>query len=145
MQVKVAQENNILDITRFLIDEFHGSYIDTFPKVDFDKTLLYVCRHVIEGVVFFIEKDHKIIGVIAGIEAEYWYSKEKFISEGFFFVHPDHRKSRIAFKLIQELKKYAKNLDLRLICGVSSGDDVERKDRFFEFNGLNRIGGIYIC
>jgi len=83
MQVKVAQENNILDITRFLIDEFHGSYIDTFPKVDFDKTLLYVCRHVIEGVVFFIEKDHKIIGVIAGIEAEYWYSKEKFISEGF--------------------------------------------------------------
>lgn len=138
-----AERGDLRNILAFLVGCFHYDYRDVFPPVDLDKMALHVARHIDDGVIFLAEKDGKYAGIISGMPAQYWFSQEWYFLEGFFYVHPDHRKSRIALSLLRLLKKEAHFLGMKLVCSVSTGEDIARKDKFFERNGFRRVGGIY--
>lgn len=144
MKVQSADLSNLREIVDFLITKFHAAYADVFPPADFPKVVLYVGSHLNSGVVFVVRNDRgEVGGVIAGMESSPWFSTKRHVSEGVFFVEPEMRKTRAAIILLKALKRYADDRGMALIAGVTSGDDLERKDRFFESQGLERIGGIY--
>lgn len=144
MKVQTADMSHLREIVDFLIGKFHAAYSDVFPPADFAKVVLYVGNHINNGVVFVVRNGAgELGGVITGMEASPWFSTRRHISEGVFFVAPEMRQSRAAVLLLKALKQYAADKDMLLMCGVSCGDDLERKDKFFALQGMERIGGIY--
>jgi len=140
---RITDLREAVAVGKFLIDEFHGAYRDRFAPVDGEKVLRYLGQHVIDGVLFVAEQDGCLVGAMAGRPAEYWWSTERFVNEGVFFVSERARASRAAVLLLKAMQGYADDLGLPLVVGVTSGDEVERKDRFFAKRGMARIGGIY--
>jgi hypothetical protein len=132
-------------VLHLLIGEFHQEFSDRFPPVSVEKMVHYVGDHIINGALFVArDADGTVVGAIAGRETEYWFSTSGYVREGFYYVSARARASRAAVLLLRSLKAWAAQKGMPLICGVSSADQVERKDRFFERNGMRRIGGLYV-
>lgn len=138
--IRRATEVDAPSITRFLIDRFHGTY-DHFAPVDLVKTYSWVMHHLKTGVVFVAEKDGVLIGTISGSVTEYWWSKSRHVCDGWYFVDPNARASRAGALLLKSLDEWAGDLDLTI--GVISGDDLDRKRKFFERNGFECLGGTF--
>lgn len=144
MMIKPATLDELREIVDFLIERFHGAYADTLPPVDFGKVVLHIGKHINDGVLFAArDEDGALKGVIAGMVTEPWFSGSPQVSEGVFFVDETARGTGVGAELLRNLKKWARDKRLPLMCGVTTGDDLERKDEFFERNGLVKIGGIY--
>lgn len=144
MKVTAAGMTDLREIVDFLIGRFHAEYAAVLPPVDFGRTVLYVGKHLNDGIVYVIRNDKgELAGVIAGMVSTPWFSTSPHVSEGVFFVVPEMRGTGAGVALLRALKKWAADQQLALMCGVTTADDVERKDRFFESQGLERIGGIY--
>jgi GNAT superfamily N-acetyltransferase len=60
------------------------------------------------GVVFVAESNGRIIGGIAGGVAEWWFCDVLHAYDYSFFVHPDHRGGRAAYRLLLAFQEWAK-------------------------------------
>ncbi len=76
-------------------------------------------------------------------ETSDWWSKEKYLSDMWFFVYKEHRKSNIAAKLIKSFMKVAKNSEFKVKLGHVYSGDGDRKDKFYERLGLSKVGSLY--
>lgn len=144
MKIERATLAELAEIVTFLIGKFHAEYADQLPPADYGKVVLYIGEHINRGVVFLCRSDAgELVGLIAGMVSSPWFSTQKHVSEGVFFVLPEARGSKAAVMLINSLKQFAREQHMRLYAGVTIGKDLESKDKFFDRNGLERIGGIY--
>ena len=84
------------------------------------------------------------VGILALTEGTHWYSNEKFLGDLVFYVAPSSRTSRIASHLLRSATQYATMRGLPLLMAVVHGEDVARKDNFYERHGLARVGGVYL-
>jgi len=63
------------------------------------------------GLVIVAEENNKLIGIIAGIKSpNIWYTKDITLREIIFYITPNYRKGRTAYKLITEYNKIAKQM-----------------------------------
>jgi GNAT superfamily N-acetyltransferase len=89
-----------------------------------------------------LERRGGIIGVIDGADGleavilmsigQLWYSDDWMLEEMFNFVHPDHRRSSHAKRLIEYAKECATHLGIPLMIGVLSNHRTEAKVRLYE-------------
>lgn len=145
VEIITATSDDVVPVAKILVDQFHSEYKNEFPAVDVKKTIEYIGNHYHEGKIFIVKRGQDIVGVTMAKPVAFWFSHEKYVNEGVFYVAPSARRSRAAKLLTTELKAYARKLDLPLMLGISSGDRVKAKDRFFENQGFKRIGGLYLC
>lgn len=144
MFVHAATPDDMRPLIEFLIGRFHAEFSEWFPAVSVDKVISYVGNLIENGVVFIAANDQgEILGVLSGIVSSYWFSDEKMVQDGFFYVAPEHRGTRAASALLKSLKAWANMKGMDLHCSTISGGDVEKRDKFYDRNGLTRIGGIY--
>lgn len=145
MHIEKATPEQFRELIEFLIGRFHAEYSEWFPPVDVDKVIRHVGNFIEHGVVFVARsKDGQMAGVISGVLTAPWFSSVKLVTDGFFYVAPEFRSTRAATALVRTLKVWSAEQGIEeLNCSVISGDDIDRKDRFFERNGFRRIGGIY--
>lgn len=92
-----------------------------------------------------LNRDYGIMGLIGEPKAQgavllriqqLWYSEDWVIEERAIFVHPEHRKSRNARKLVDFSKDFAQKMGLPLLIGVLSNQRTEGKIRLY-----NRVFG----
>ena len=145
VKIEEATAEDVVPIARVLVDEFHTEYENYFPPVDVKKTIEYIGDHYHRGKIFVAKRDGEVVGVTMAKPTAFWFSHSEYINEGVFYVSPRARRSRAAKLLTTELKAYARSLHLPLMLGISSGDRVKAKDKFFESQGFTRIGGLYLC
>lgn len=63
------------------------------------------------GLVLVAEVDNKIVGMIAGIlSPNIWYTEDMALREIMFYIEPEYRKGRVAYKLITEYNRLAQEL-----------------------------------
>jgi len=113
-------------------------------EVDVEKVIRYIADHIINGRGYVVRLNNDIIGAALVKEADYWFSKETFLNEGVFYVSAKARRTPAAKLLLNELKAYARELNLPLMIGVTTGDRLKAKDKFFEMNSFKRVGGMYV-
>ena len=90
------------------------------------------------------EVDNKIVGSIGGLESSDWWSDKKYLSDLWFFVYKQHRKSNIAVKLIKKFMQIGKKHNINTKLGHVYTGDSERKDKFYERLGLSKVGSLYM-
>ena len=84
------------------------------------------------------------MGSIAGNIGSDWWSEEKFVADNWFYVSPDHRKSRAGYLLIKEFMKIVKDAKLPIRLGHIFSGDLDRKDKFYTKLGLVKAGIVYV-
>lgn len=86
----------------------------------------------------------EIVGVLMMEITDLWYSSSKFMVDVIFFVRKDARNSTAAARLVRGAIRSGKSAELPVVLQQSSGEDMLRKDRFYERMGGRRLGGMFI-
>lgn len=95
-----------------------------------------------EGGALVAEKDGKIIGLIAGMVSEHWFSEDKIATDLTFFIVPEERKKgRAALMLVRAFEAWAESKGARhIVPGTSTQLDADGTARFYEKLGYERTG-----
>ena len=118
--------------------ELNVSTINTFKMVDKINEIIHT------GIVLVAIQDNKLVGSIGGTTSSDWWSEEKHLSDLWFYVYKDARKSDIAKNLITDFIKIGKEAKLKIRLGHIFSGDVDRKDKFYERLGLVKAGSTYV-
>mgnify|MGYP003656359700 CR=1 FL=1 len=118
--------------------ELNVSTINTFKLVNKINEIIHT------GIVLVAIQDNKLVGSIGGTTSSDWWSEEKHLSDLWFYVYKDARKSEIAKNLITDFIKIGKEAKLKIRLGHIFSGDVDRKDKFYERLGLVKAGSTYV-
>ena len=118
--------------------ELNVSTINTFKLVNKINEIIHT------GIVLVAIQDNKLVGSIGGTTSSDWWSEEKHLSDLWFYVYKDARKSDIAKNLITDFIKIGKEAKLKIRLGHIFSGDVDRKDKFYERLGLVKAGSTYV-
>ena len=142
MIIRRADANDIQEVYKLLSAMHDGTETYTSPMSE--GKVLHMIKHMIDkGIVLVAEEKGKIIGSQAGNLASDWWSEEKFLSDVWFFVHPNNRKSRAAIKLVKCFIKIGKELKVKVKLGHVYSGDMDRKDNFFNRLGFVKAGSLF--
>ncbi len=142
MIIRRADANDIKEVYELLSAMHDGTETYTSPMSE--GKVLHMIKHMIDkGIVLVAEKEGKIIGSQAGNLSSDWWSEEKFLSDVWFFVHPNNRKSRAAIKLVKCFIKIGKELKVKVKLGHVYSGDMDRKDNFFNRLGFVKAGSLF--
>ncbi len=101
------------------------------------------------GVCIFVyERTGRIQGAMLGVQAEYFFSRERYAADLFLFVDQELRRGLmsgvIAKRLWEQFRDWAAAQGLREVRnGVTTGIAIEGAHRFFTKLGMQHIGGMY--
>lgn len=133
-----------LELDRF--DEFFNLVIkmveeaqfkDATPSSDKLKKLFKVPNAIAFGAI----KDEKLIGFIAGLKHEHFFSSKEKISDLGFYVLPEYRGCSAAVKLIRKLEGWAVDIGVfDLYIGQTTKVNVDKTQQFYERLGYQTVG-----
>lgn len=113
--------------------------------LDLDKVAAEVERLCDHGVVLIAETAEGVFaGTLALEPQEWWYSKNGFLGDRWFYVHPERRGGGFAARLIQAAHRVADYNGVPLVMGVLSPVEPERKTALFTRAGMKPLGGTFI-
>lgn len=137
-----ATEDDARAVYDLLAKHMHPESGIDLPPVDPMKTAGTILRAIAGGGVAVEERDGAIVGSIGLSPNESWWSVEPSVIDLWFYVHPDARASRAAVRLLRWAKDWAG--ERKLIVGVYSGVDLQRKTQFMLRQGFVQAGGVFV-
>lgn len=93
------------------------------------------------AIAFLAIDNDKIVGFMAAMLHEYFFSSRKRVSDLGLYVLPEYRGSRAALKLVKSLETWAKQTgadDLHL--GQTTAVDIDKTRQFYERLGYKTVG-----
>lgn len=143
MHIRVATEEDVPNTVGLLAD-MHKEASLTFPPMDAEKVVKAIFDVVKDGILLLAEThDNRIVGLLALVKSNYWFSNYPFIADLVFYVSPEFRTSSAGYQLIKAAKAFSDKMKVPLMMSVTSGEDPRRKDNLYERSGLKYIGGIF--
>lgn len=94
------------------------------------------------GIAFVALEGDLVVGAVCLVFGSLWFTDDLHLDERFFFVHPAHRKSTHAQRLMERAKAAQRTLTIPLVSAVFSTKDTERKVAFFRRH-LPMVGAIF--
>ena len=132
-------------IILLLLKEMHEGTVISIPNIKLECLARKVDNVIKNGIVFVTYNNEGFItGSIGGIYASDWWSDEKHLSDLWFFVSKNYRKSRSAIMLVKYFINFAKSIKMSVRLGHVFSGDIERKDKFFERLGFKKAGSVYV-
>ena len=132
-------------IILLLLKEMHEGTVINIPNIKLECLARKVDNVIKNGIVFVTYNNEGFItGSIGGIYASDWWSDEKHLSDLWFFVSKNYRKSRSALMLVKYFINFAKSIKMSVRLGHVFSGDIERKDKFFERLGFKKAGSVYV-
>jgi N-acetylglutamate synthase-like GNAT family acetyltransferase len=123
----------------------HEGTVINIPNIKLECLARKVDNVIKNGIVFVTYNNEGFItGSIGGIYANDWWSDEKHLSDLWFFVSKNYRKSRSAIMLVKYFINFAKSIKMSVRLGHVFSGDIERKDKFFERLGFKKAGSVYV-
>ena len=113
--------------------------ITFFETLSFDPRSYRFHRPMLEREGYFVmEKDGKIIGVIAGNFVQFPTSDFKVFQEIIWYVLPEYRKHGI--KLFRETEKHCKSIGIQaVIMGNMANLNNDKMDKFYKSQGYKTL------
>lgn len=97
-----------------------------------------------KGIVFVSEQDGVIQGGFMGSIDEHWFGTEPVANDYALFLAPEHRKGRLAVRLISEYIQQAKAKGaVQIMLANSTGVQIEGVARLYEAMGFEKRGYVY--
>lgn len=123
-----SDEEDIMALCRLLHEE-NGLWIMNETKV---RQMLRKAWRKEFAVIGIVGKPGALEGVIFLTLDQPWYSDEWMLEEMFNFVHPAHRKSGHAKRLVEFAKQTSEGLGVPLMIGIISNERTDAKVRLYQ-------------
>lgn len=94
------------------------------------------------GMIGVIDGASGLEGVIVMVLSQFWYSEDWHIEECVNFVHPDHRRSTHARRLLEFAKWIQVQLGVPLLAGILTLNRLEPKMRLYQ-RQLPQVGAVF--
>lgn len=143
MEIRKASVFDISALAAMLI-EMHRNADFNLTEINSEKLISQINEALHKGVVLVAHKNNNIVGSIGGVIVSDWWSDEKYLSDLWFYVSPQSRKSLAAIKLAKNFIKEAKQAKVPVRLGHVFSGDIDRKDKFFKRLGLVKAGSLYM-
>ena len=92
-------------------------------------------------VAFGAIKNNKLIGFIAGMKHEHFFSTSQKVSDLGFYVLPEYRGCSAAIKLIRKLEGWTKDIGINDLCiGQTTAINIDKTKQFYERLGYQIVG-----
>ena len=142
----MIRKASVLDISAiiYMLNTMHKETEINVSTINSFKLVNKVNEIIHTGIVLVAIQDNKLVGSIGGTTSSDWWSEEKHLSDLWFYVYKDARKSDIAKNLITDFIKIGKEAKLKIRLGHIFSGDVDRKDKFYERLGLVKAGSTYV-
>lgn len=146
--IRPATQDDAADLLDML-REMHAESPLVFPPINENKTMMRIVHCIASGLVLIAEDDATgdLAGSLAIEKGNDWYADSLFFTDLWFFVRRGYRRGTgAAVKLVNAVKavldEHQPEAALRM--GVFYGEDIERKDRFFEHHGFTKAGCYFV-
>ena len=73
-----------------------------------------------------------------------WWAQNKYLSDLWLYVSPDHRKSSAGIELIKNFKNVGNEAKIPVRLGHIFSGDIDRKDKLFEKSGFKKVGSVFV-
>ncbi len=130
-------------LLRIFYSEHRTGPVTALPLNE-DKARAHINQCLLTGVVYGALQEGGITGSIALIPTATWWSDSEILSDGWFYVHPAHRKGGAAVRLLKEAKRMADALGAPFRIDISHSDDLEAKCGFLQKMGFSQVGASLI-
>lgn len=127
-----------------LLVEMHGHMGMKLPAIVPEKLLRTVAKVLQEGRAWLWEDKGRMRGVLALVRDAPWWSDKEHLVDTAFFVAPDVRAKRAAFRLLDAAEEYAKLERLPLYVGLFTGKDLHRKELLLARRGYHKVGSTMV-
>lgn len=112
-------------------------------RVDEPKARGAISQIINSGGCLISRQNGKIVGSVGITMTSWWYSRENFLVDEWFFVHPDHRSEGHATQLIGWMKTAAQVSRVPVVLSVGTTVDALSKLKYFRKH-LTPFGGAFI-
>lgn len=93
-----------------------------------------------DGLLIVAERDGAVIGGVAGMVAQHWFSEELIAQEYAVFLLPEHRGGMAAARLVKEFIAWGQSKGAKMIqLGISTGVHVEETAALYRALGLKQF------
>jgi len=142
----MIRKANALDISAitYMLSVMHKETELYVPTINSYKLVDKVNNIIHNGMVLVATEGNQLQGSIGGTISTDWWSDEQYLSDLWFYVYKDHRKSNIAKNLIADFIKIGKEAKMKIRLGHIFSGDLDRKDKFYERLGLVKAGSTYV-
>jgi hypothetical protein len=140
--VQMAQpsdEQPIYDLLLMLHAE-NGLVPMSEPKV---RTAIQQATAKQGGIIGVVHGPHHIEALTGLFMEQFWYSESWLLMERWNFVHPDHRRTTHAKRLIEFDKWCSDQIGIPLLTGVITNERTEAKVRLYR-RQLPYVGGFFL-
>jgi hypothetical protein len=127
IEVRFAEsDDDVIAIHRFLLAV---SMPQARAPVDAQKSMMEVWRVVNDDVAIIVTVDGMMVGTMGLISPDWWYSADRFMTDRWYAVLPQHRHGPVNAALLDEATRLAHAANLELIINGKI-----RKSRGVTFN-----------
>jgi GNAT superfamily N-acetyltransferase len=96
------------------------------------------------GLVLIAEQDGEVIGAIAGVVIELWFSPTKVAQDFGLFICPEHRGGMHAVRLIKRYIEWAKAQGATAVeMGINTGVQVEQTGKLLHHLGFTQVATLH--
>lgn len=141
-ELRLATIDDLYDILHML----HMFYKESSYKhlsYDFEKVNHIVTNSLLvnnnEQIIILGTYDNQTVGLISGLVLPAPFSHQKMGVERAWYVHPDHRASRIGFKLLSAFEEWCKLVGCEMIQMSSLRSSNAIVDRVYEGRGFTMV------
>jgi GNAT superfamily N-acetyltransferase len=94
-----------------------------------------------KGAAFLAYKDTVCIGFVGAVVTPFFFSDYERATDVGFYVLPEHRGGRAAFKLLHAIEDWSREQGVKeLFMGHSVGGKIEEMKKFYIHNGYKIVG-----
>lgn len=141
MFVRLALESDFDTIVEFARENAES----TTPHIGFDEpTMRQTLQDYLDKadpVIFVAEDKRKVIGALLACIASYRHTTGHQVLCEVLYVHPAHRGSRAAIRLVKHVIDWGRRIGAKeIIGGVDNGFQPDRTLRFYEHLGFKNVG-----
>jgi len=129
MKIEVAanDEKTFCDVFELLI-KLHAE--GGYAVLDSDEATRNAYLVLSEGMTLVARSDDgKAIGTLALTELKFWYSKETYLQDGWFFVLPRYRRGKVGIELMRQARQIADQRNKILLVTVTNPDKRPKKTK----------------
>ena len=114
---------------------------------DFEKVALLLDRAIDDDDYLFLVSEHngEVIGGFVGIITKQWFGNDLTATDMALFIHPDHRGSTTALRLIRHYIAWAKEQGCRpeaIRIGITTGVDEDKTTLLYQHCGFRHAGNL---
>lgn len=143
IKIRQARPVDASNLYRLLVEAHDESGV--YPPTDPHMGLNWITQTLTDGYVLVADVSGRLVGTMALTNYHFPWSPQWYLYLEWLFVQRKFRKDGAFHALLKAAHAYADLKCAPMMLGVSSGDkDVFLKDKLFQQNGYQYIGGDFI-